>query len=572
VTVTIIDAMNDRALFGKWFKPSIIRGDSWRPWKTFLKGLFALPMTSEELQAFQRFTGRTSAPTAQFTEAFIVAGRRAGKSRISATIGAYVAAFRDYSSVLSPGETAVVMLLAADRRQARVLMNYLGAFFTEIPILARLVESRTQESIRLKNRVVIEVHVSSYRSTRGYTLAAVVADEISFWPADADSANPASETLNAVRPGLATIPGSLLLAISSPYSKRGPLYEAFRDHYGKDDSPILVWRAPSQAMNPTINPLVIGAARFRDSVSARTEYDAEFRGDLESLFSAEIIEQRVVAGRRELPPISGTAYCAFIDPSGGVHDGMVLAVAHEEKGVAILDSVREIAPPFSPEAATKEFAEILRRYHLSEATGDRYGAEWVTEAFEKLRIRYRPSEKNRSELYLEFLPVVMSAQVELLDNRKLVNQLVNLERRTGRARDVIDHGVGQHDDLSNAAAGVCVLALGGPGAQLGYVEWLKSVAAGLYPFPEAKEPSPCDDNLNRQRELELGSKLRRVVNPLPRSEPVGPCPECGAVCRVEIGGCGLRCGQCGHVDASGLPKLPRIANRNDAFSTRLRSS
>lgn len=100
-------------------------------------------MTSKELQTFQRFTGRTAAPTAQFTESFIVVGRRAGKSRISVTIGAYVAAFRDYSSVLSPGETAVVMLLAADRRQARVLVNYLGAFFTEIPILAALFESRT---------------------------------------------------------------------------------------------------------------------------------------------------------------------------------------------------------------------------------------------------------------------------------------------------------------------------------------------------------------------------------------------------------------------------------------------
>ncbi|HVS90364.1 MAG TPA: hypothetical protein VHF01_19335 [Candidatus Acidoferrum sp.] len=49
-------------------------------------------------------------------------------------------------------------------------------------------------------------------------------------------------------------------------------------------------------MNPTISPLVIGAARLRDSVSARTECDAEIRSDLESLFSAEIIAQRVVPG------------------------------------------------------------------------------------------------------------------------------------------------------------------------------------------------------------------------------------------------------------------------------------
>jgi hypothetical protein len=49
--------------------------------------------------------------------------------------------------------------------------------------------------------------------------------------------------------------------------------------------------------------------------------------------------------------------------------------------------------------------------------------------------------------------------VDLLDNARLIAQLVQLERRTARGgRDSIDHPAGGHDDLANAAAGAVVLA------------------------------------------------------------------------------------------------------------------
>jgi hypothetical protein len=57
-------------------------------------------------------------------------------------------------------------------------------------------------------------------------------------------------------------------------------------------------------------------------------------------------------------------------------------------------------------------------------------------------------------LYRDLLPV-NSRKVDLLDHLRLVNQLCGLERRTARGgRDSIDHGVGGHDDVSNAVAGV----------------------------------------------------------------------------------------------------------------------
>jgi hypothetical protein len=50
---------------------------------------------------------------------------------------------------------------------------------------------------------------------------------------DDDSANPDHEILNAVRPAMATIPGALMLCASSPYAKRGALYDAHRRYFGK---------------------------------------------------------------------------------------------------------------------------------------------------------------------------------------------------------------------------------------------------------------------------------------------------------------------------------------------------
>ena len=55
------------------------------------------------------------------------------------------------------------------------------------------------------------------------------------------------------------------------------------------------------------------------------------------------------------------------------------------------------------------------------------------------------------------MPALNSGACALLDNNKLVAQLVGLERKTRTGtRDTIDHAPGAHDDLCNAAAGALV--------------------------------------------------------------------------------------------------------------------
>ena len=214
-------------------------------------------------------------------------------------------------------------------------------------------------------------------------------------------------------------------------------------------------------MNPAVDPRVIAEAYEQDEAAAAAEYGAEFRRDIESFVSREAADACVIPGRRELPPVAGVRYFAFVDPSGGSHDSMTLAVAHRgSDGKAVLDSVYEVRPPFSPAEVVEEFAAALRRYGIDRVTGDRYAGEWPRERFREHGISFDTAEHPKSDLYRELLPLLNSGRVELLDNPRLLNQLCSLERRTSRGgRDSIDHPPNAHDDLINAAAGALVRAV-----------------------------------------------------------------------------------------------------------------
>src|SRR5262249_30323655 len=123
------------------------------------------------------------------------------------------------------------------------------------------------------------------------------------------------------------------------------------------------------------------------------------------------------------------------------------------------DALREVRPPFSPDAVVSEFAETLKRYGVSQVRGDRYAGSWPADAFAKHGVTYEPSERVKSDVYRDALPLLNAHRVALLDVPRLKAQLVGLERRTARGgRDSIDHGPGGHDDAANVAMGAVLLA------------------------------------------------------------------------------------------------------------------
>lgn len=450
----ILDAIASPALFGRWFRdPS-----TWIAWRSFLAALFALPLDAEGLALFERCTGREAPRPGGYVEAWLTCGRRAGKSFILALIAVYLACFRDWLPYLAPGEIGTIKIVACDRRQARVIHRYCRALLTGVPALATLVKRESDEEIILGNGIAIEIQTANFRSIRGFTVVGALCDELAFWRNEETSANPDEEILAALRPAMATVPGAILLCASSPYARRGELYAAFRRHYGKD-SPVLFWKAATVTMNPTVPQRVIDEAYERDPAWAAAEYGAEFRTDVEALVAREAVDAVVAPDRLELPPVSTAIYRAFVDPSGGSGDSMTLAIAHRDdaRNKIMVDVIRERRPPFSPDDVVAEFAEVLKPYRVMGVKGDRYAAEWPRERFRGHGINYEPSEKTKSDLYRDLLPMINSRQVELPDHPRLIAQLVGLERRTARGgRDSIDHAPGAHDDVANAVAGALV--------------------------------------------------------------------------------------------------------------------
>jgi len=446
--VDIRQVMTDTALFGDQFG-----GDSWAAWRALLSGFYGLNLDGDERRYWHALTGRSQAAESAHDELWLAVGRRGGKSQCAALLAVFEAMFKDYSPKLSPGEVATVMVLAADRKQARSVMRYIGGLIRSNPMLERMVLREDRESIELINRCTIEVHTASFRAVRGYSVACVICDEVAFWRSE-DSANPDYEILAAVRPAMATL-GGRLIALSSPYAKRGELWQAYKRYFGRNDAEVLVAKAPSMTMNPTLPQKVVDRAMARDEAAARSEYLAEFRSDLASFVSREIVDACVIPGRFELPHAYKFQYSAFVDPSGGSNDSMTLCIGHVEGQTVVIDCTREVKPPFSPEAVVKDFCDTLADYRIRKVEGDKYAGEWPRERFSVHKIEYDASAKPRTDLYRDTLPLMNAGLIELPDNERLVNQLCSLERRTSRGgKDSIDHSPGAHDDLANAVAGL----------------------------------------------------------------------------------------------------------------------
>jgi hypothetical protein len=187
------DAMLDPDLFGPTFG-----GETFASWRAVARMLEGLPLEESQLALWRQITDRQDPPTVPFSEGYIIKPRRAGGTLFAAAVALH-AAIQDYRDRLGPGEFATVALIASDRRQARQALNYVKGLIADSELIKPEVSGETAESITFAHRVKLEVHTTSFRSTRGYSYAAAILDELAFFR-DNLSANPDIELVRAVRP------------------------------------------------------------------------------------------------------------------------------------------------------------------------------------------------------------------------------------------------------------------------------------------------------------------------------------------------------------------------------------
>jgi hypothetical protein len=154
----------------------------------------------------------------------------------------------------------------------------------------------------------------------------------------------------------------------------------------------------------------------------------------------------------------GVQYYAFVDMAGGSHDDAVLAIAHAEDNVAVLDLIAKQtgAAPFNPRNAVQKFCEIMRDWGgIYSVVGDNYAGTTFAHDFEERGIRYHKSHLTKTEIFERFEPKLNSGLVRLLDVPELIEQLLTLVVRGAR----IEGELGSNDDWPNAACGALGLVV-----------------------------------------------------------------------------------------------------------------
>ena len=333
------------------------------------------------------------------------------------------------------------MIICVDRRQGRVIMRYCTGLLKSVPMLAQLIEAETRESVSLRNRIVIEVHTASFRSTRGYSIVCALVDEIAYLPTDEASSEPDIEILNAIRPGMATVPGAMRCAPRRRTRARARVA-------GTDPD-----------MNATVPQSYVDAHLAEDPERAAPNIRRS-----SALISRLLGLARGGGGmRRQLLRADAGGGPVVLLPRrsrwrfGG--NSFACAISHRDGNVVVVDLVRERRPPFMPSQVIEELIPLLKSYRIGKVTGDRWAGGFPPEAFQRGGIRYEAAKESKSDLYRTALPMLNSGRIVLPKNERLFNQLVSLERHVARGgHDVIDHPRDQHDDLANAAMGAAVSA------------------------------------------------------------------------------------------------------------------
>jgi hypothetical protein len=278
-------------LFGRWFA-----GDSWKGWRTILKAAQGQPLSESERAFFASVAGGRSPPNKPVKELFCISGRRSGKDSVASGIAAHMAGSFQSNGLLRPGERATIACCAVDRTTSAILHRYISAYFREIPSLKALISRETSEGLELKNGVDIVIATSDFRAVRGRSYLLCVMDELAFFRDEDSSTNPDKEIYRSLAPGMTTIPQSLLIGITSPFKRSGLAYDRWAKYFGKDDPRVLVIRAPTACLNPSIDESEIAAAMQDDPLAARSDFYAEWRDDLAGYIPRELLSRCVDPG------------------------------------------------------------------------------------------------------------------------------------------------------------------------------------------------------------------------------------------------------------------------------------
>lgn len=456
-SLDIIEAIRD---------PKLISGQLGEAQEVCLRLLYGLNLTPKQRVLAKKYSDAWDGRSRDFREAVFICGRRSGKSdRLAANVAVYEAVFGKHEKHLSIGERAWVMCIAASKKQAIVVLNYIKGKLASSPLLKTMIQEERAEEIDLTNGISIGVYPCSFRTIRGVSVCCGIADELAFWRVE--GVNVDSEVLSALRPGLATFSNSKLIAISSPYAEQGELYSYFRNRHKNKN--ILVWRAPSKIMNPTISDRFLEREKERDIEAYRREWLAEFSSSISSFLPADKVNDCVAEGRLALPYADKFNYVASLD-AAFKGDTFTFCVAHRDGDKTVIDRLAgwtgSRRSPVNLDVVLNDMVALLKEFHVYRIYGDQYCSEPLRQALQKRGVTFEevPFYSGlKGKIYTSLKHQVIQGGIELLDHKQSIKELRALECRLTSGGNMLIGApdlAGYHDDYATVialAAWQCVL-------------------------------------------------------------------------------------------------------------------
>ncbi|GEM_PF-5385384 len=432
---------------------------------TVLKCLYGLPLDSSERSLWRQYSGQrffARYSPRQFFEAVLLLGRQSGKSsRIGTTAALFEALVVERQ--IPPGERLAILFFSPTLRQST--FEIVAEKLRSTPELAAMIEADSSSTgeIRLTNGIDLVSIAADPRTARGRAAILAIVDEAAFLRTDSAFVSNLPELLEAIRPSLIVQRGKLLL-LSSPGGKEGPLYETWEKRAENPD--VMVWRAPSAAMNPAIDPKLLERERKRGQAYYEREYEAQFVDAANPFLPTDALDAAVQKGVAQFEPSAeDVAVFAGIDLADR-RDDCALAIS----AVRTVEGKRKVAVLFARAwkpgrsghnvlDVLRQMGELCRQYGVGHARGDQKSmsvAEQVLGQYNVAFERVISAGAGSEQGFRTFLSLLNDGALTLPDDEALLTQLRRLEEKVGDGnRFLVEGRRGSKDDLAVA----CVLSV-----------------------------------------------------------------------------------------------------------------
>lgn len=440
-----------------------------------LKAIYGIPMTPEEREVFLPMTEGREPKAGGYYETTIIAGTGSGKT---AKILAYVCVFEAITfdvGKLSPGEMAVVPLVAQDEKAANVALGYCeanlreldgkgyGTLWSEKP--SGSPGARAKEvvggEIRVRKNLSIRTYPCKKVSTRGITAIAAGMDEFAFWRTEPNAYNADREIQRAIRSRRrAHTPKLRLVKITSPYGEEGIAWEDFQERAKANR---LFVHAPTWVLNPALSRESMAEEEHDDPEAFARERGAQFGKIGGSYISGALVDSVTRPDRREIAPVPGIEYTAAMDVAFK-GDLYVVGVGHPgELSKVIVDAIwwkqGSKDRPLDDDEVAFEMGGFLNPYGIDRIFGDQFADVPTKKAYQNLGITFimeAQTAASNMQMFKNLKAAMRRKLIELPPDPMVRKDLTSLIQTKTPGSPIWRCGApdrsGMHDDISKVIA------------------------------------------------------------------------------------------------------------------------